>query len=188
MFHPAVELRPVDPVIGLGLVATRPIPMGTVTWALCSLEQVFDQQTFDRFPRTYRPFLDRYTYRTRTGEHVLCCDVGRYINHSCDPNTLTLPDLEIEIAIRDIEPGEEITDDYGTFFLEDELVCACGSPHCRGAARPRDPEVLEAIWEEKLLVPMARLPFVPQPLLEIFEGKLLTAAQSAPRPGNHVCA
>ena len=57
----------------------------------------------------------------RDGAHVLWLDDGtgfrvtcelRYINHSKSPNAAYYDTLEV-CAIRDIQPGEEITHDYG---------------------------------------------------------------------------
>jgi SET domain len=57
---------------------------------------------------------------------------GGYINHSCEPNA-GLSDIRTFAAVRDIEPGEEITCDYGTFETERgwTLPCSCGSKQCR---------------------------------------------------------
>jgi hypothetical protein len=55
-----------------------------------------------------------------------------YINHSCDPNAGLDGQIAI-VAMREIEPGEEVTIDYamcdGSPY--DEFDCACGSPRCR---------------------------------------------------------
>ncbi len=56
-----------------------------------------------------------------------------YLNHSCEPNLAICGEREF-VALRDIEPGEELTFDYS--ITEDELpwrmTCACGTPSCRG--------------------------------------------------------
>jgi uncharacterized protein len=58
----------------------------------------------------------------------------RYINHSCDANTV--PGVFCDIAARDIKSGEEVTTDYRHFFIpEGSFTCACGSPLCRGTIR-----------------------------------------------------
>ena len=67
----------------------------------------------------------------------------RYVNHSCQPNCelvevhLTweddLPDeweLWLE-TLTDIEPGEQLTIDYG-WTADVAIPCGCGSPNCRG--------------------------------------------------------
>ena len=58
---------------------------------------------------------------------------GDFINHSCTPNAGLSSSISL-VALRDIEPGEEICFDYamsdGSPY--DEFDCACGSPLCRG--------------------------------------------------------
>lgn len=58
----------------------------------------------------------------------------RYVNHSCQPNAvLRIRQGRAEFyAIRDIEPGEELTADYGESHHEGRLRCACGAPNCKG--------------------------------------------------------
>lgn len=62
-------------------------------------------------------------------------NLARLLNHSCEPNAESrIENGEIWIyAIRDIEPGEEITFNYG-YDLEDykDHVCRCGAPSCVG--------------------------------------------------------
>jgi hypothetical protein len=61
------------------------------------------------------------------------------VNHSCEPNCGLLG-ATILIAMRDIEPGEEITFDYATCdgSAYDEFECACGTAFCRGKITGRD--------------------------------------------------
>jgi hypothetical protein len=61
------------------------------------------------------------------------------VNHSCEPNCGLLG-ATILIAMRDIEPGEEITFDYATSDGSDydEFECACGTASCRGKITGRD--------------------------------------------------
>ncbi|MBA0566186.1 hypothetical protein Golob_011029, partial [Gossypium lobatum] len=67
-------------------------------------------------------------------------NLGRFINHSCDPNCRTekwMVNGEICIglfALRDIKKGEEITFDYNyvRVFGAAAKKCHCGSSHCRG--------------------------------------------------------
>ena len=66
-------------------------------------------------------------------------DVGRYGNHSCDPN-LWLADEVTLIARRDIIAGEELTTDYATMtgFEDWSMACHCGTEICRGAVTGAD--------------------------------------------------
>ena len=56
-----------------------------------------------------------------------------YINHCCDPNA-GLNSQNSLVALRDIEPGEEVCFDYAMSdgCSYDEFECACNSPLCRG--------------------------------------------------------
>jgi hypothetical protein len=60
---------------------------------------------------------------------------ARFINHSCAPNceAEVAEDRIWIVAHRDIQPGEEITFNYG-FDLEDykEYPCHCRAPNCVG--------------------------------------------------------
>lgn len=187
MILPDVELHRVGPRIGHGVFATRDIPRGTIVWVLCRLEQVFSPAEYATFQPPYRAYLDKYTYATAAGDRVLCCDIGRYVNHSCEPSTLTLPGTELEIAVRDIRAGEQLTDDYGTLFLDAELVCLCGSPHCRGTVRVDDAERLEPLWTERVLAALPDVERVEQPLAGFLDDRhravlsgRLPSAEAAP--------
>jgi len=78
-------------------------------------------------------------------------NISRYINHSCDPNAT----IELWIvnrfprmgffAIKDIQPGEEITFDY-MFQRADKNAqkCLCGSANCRGYIRAKNIQTIES--------------------------------------------
>jgi uncharacterized protein len=66
---------------------------------------------------------------------------ARFFNQSCDPNCeSTVEKRRVFIdALRDIEPGEELTYDYQIYLEEGDpdnieavFACRCGSPKCRG--------------------------------------------------------
>jgi uncharacterized protein len=62
-----------------------------------------------------------------------------FINHSCEPNC-GLAQIEgqtILIAIKDIQPYEELTFDYSTWMSGDhwEMECLCGTVCCRKKVR-----------------------------------------------------
>lgn len=59
---------------------------------------------------------------------------SHYINHSCEPNCYmkTLYGHILFFALRDIEPGEEITADYVSTLHPDHKRCTCKAPTCRG--------------------------------------------------------
>jgi uncharacterized protein len=57
-----------------------------------------------------------------------------YINHSCEPNAFmrTIYGHVLFFALRDIEPGEEITIDYEQTLHPNSKRCRCGARNCRG--------------------------------------------------------
>jgi hypothetical protein len=58
---------------------------------------------------------------------------GDYVNHSCNPNAGLLGQIVL-VAMRDIQPGEEVCFDYAMSDTTpyDEFDCACGAADCRG--------------------------------------------------------
>jgi uncharacterized protein len=65
-------------------------------------------------------------------------DATAYINHSCAPNAFMriVPGEKVAFfALRDIEPGEEITMNYRD--PDHPPVCRCGAANCRSRPRGR---------------------------------------------------
>ena len=83
------------------------------------------------------------------------------VNHSCDPNTaVIIDDVTPHVflaAIRDIEPGEEVTYDYSATMLNDdwEAPCTCGSTICRGKIQEFKhlPEAVRTRYRALTIVP-----------------------------------
>lgn len=64
----------------------------------------------------FKKHLMTYAYISKGHAHgmlVLCCDNERFVNHSENPNSITVGDTSI--AARDIAVGEEITENYRDF-------------------------------------------------------------------------
>lgn len=170
MLHPHTELRFIDEFMGYGVFATRRIPRGTITWARCELDQTFDPDHVKDLPEIYRSVLDKYSFMDGHGQLVLCWDHGRYVNHSCRPNCLS-PGYDFEIAVRDIEVGEELTDDYGTLNLEWSFECRCGNPGCRGKILPDDLVTHGERWDGEVRQSFPLIAQLKQPLWELVQEK-----------------
>lgn len=175
MIHPHTELRFINATIGHGVVATKFIPAGTITWVLDKLDREFTPEEVSKMENIYRDILDTYTYRNNKGNFVLCWDLGRYVNHSFNSNCLTTA-YDFEIAIRDIHPGEQLTDDYGylnisePFEAEDE-----GSD--RKVVYPDDLLKYYKIWDKELLTVFGKIPNLDQPLKSLLSEKLWQKVQ-----------
>ena len=47
---------------------------------------------------------------------IFCLDDSKYVNHSFNPNTGTIEEHALNaISRKDIQPGEEITEDYSAY-------------------------------------------------------------------------
>ncbi len=71
-------------------------------------------------------------------------NVARYINHSCRPNARPVRRKGIIVALRRIEPGEEITYDYGREYLNyflDNGGCRCAACQEKASRRRRKQRV-----------------------------------------------
>jgi hypothetical protein len=130
-------------VHGLGVFAMKPIAKGTRI-----IEYVGERVSHNEADRRYeeKDANDSHTFLFIVDSKTVI-DAGvdgndaRFFNHSCDPNcesTVEKRRVYIE-AIRDIEPGAELTYDYQIQREDDDpddidavFACRCGFPQCRG--------------------------------------------------------
>jgi hypothetical protein len=137
-------------------------------------------------PESYKSVVQKYCFIDGRGDLVLCWDLARYINHSCDPSCRSAG-YDFEIAIRDIQPGEELTDDYGSLNIEWTFQCSCKTAGCRREIRPDDLLTFADEWDRLIDAPFRAIPAVAQPLCPSRSRKpcarCSTAAGRLPRCG-----
>lgn len=111
-----------SPIEGLGVFAAEDIPEGTVVWRYNpAIDRMLTAGEIAALDENEREFMERYAYLdTRLGLYVLSADNARFCNHSDNANTRGAypadgPVGGIDIAVRDIKAGEEITCDYRSF-------------------------------------------------------------------------
>ena len=169
MLHPDTEVRWISKDIGCGIVATRDIPKGTITWAMDPLDRFFTAPQVAELPDRCRETLLKYSYRNRHGEYVFCWDNTRFMNHSFTPNCITTA-YNFELAVRDIREGEELTNDYGSLnILEPFHACDEGSE--RKVVYPDDLVRHYKQWDEKLEGAFKRVNTVEQPLRDMLSAE-----------------
>lgn len=130
-------------VHGLGVFAAKAIRKGTRI-----IEYVGERVSHDEADRRYeeKDANDSHTFLFIVDSKTVI-DAGtdgndaRFFNHSCDPNcesTVEKKRVYIE-AIRDIEPGTELTYDYQIYReegdpdnIDEVFACRCGFANCRG--------------------------------------------------------
>ncbi len=174
MIHPATELRYISPSIGFGVFATAFIPKGTIVYVQDALEIVLPADHPLLSTEIYQPILEKYSTVEKDGSRLLSWDIARYVNHSCQSNSLSTG-YGFEIAVRNIQSGEEITDDYGLFNLPYDMPCACGHPDCRRSIRPSDFSHLIDRWDNQLHAALAQLIPLEQPLWRLLDAETQTA-------------
>ena len=167
MIHPDTEIRFINDDVGLGVIAKRPIPCGTVTWVMDSLDRTFSPADLDQLQQPVREVLDRYSYRNRDGHYVYCWDHAKYMNHSFHSNCL-LTAYGLEIAVRDIAAGEGLTNDYGCFNII-ESFAPCEEQGSRQIVQPDDLKNYHQEWDAKIQSSVKFLPKVEQALRGLIE-------------------
>lgn len=164
MIHPDTELRFINPKIGFGVIATRPIPRGTLTWVRDSLDQVLTEQQVEHLPPSLMKDFLKFSYYDSQGRYVLCWDTCRFMNHSCDPNVVLPGSDDFEIAVRDIEPGEQLSGDYATYNRDAGFRCFCESARCRHIIERADRHQLTERLDKLVQEAIGCIRQVPQPL------------------------
>ncbi|MGE3246456.1 MAG: SET domain-containing protein-lysine N-methyltransferase [Beijerinckiaceae bacterium] len=80
----------------------------------------------------------KYTIQLDAQRHVLNEDSDwDLMNHACEPNVRIDVQSREMVAVRDIEPGEELNFNYNTteWSMTSPFACGCGSPKCAGEIR-----------------------------------------------------
>ncbi len=164
MIHPDTELRYKNADVGNGVFATRAIPAGTIVWALCPLDRRLTPVERAALAPASRDLVDLYAYVDAAGDFILCWDHGRFVNHSCQPAMVGLgPDMEV--AVRDLAPGDELSCDYGSLNLLQPLACRCGAAACRGQIGASDLLRIAGELDNAAAQVLPRIGQVPQPLM-----------------------
>ncbi|MEQ8417606.1 MAG: SET domain-containing protein [Imperialibacter sp.] len=177
MIHPHTELRLVNDTVGYGVFATEFIPEGTITYIRDSLELEITPEAFEKCVPLLQEKIERYSYIDQRGVRVVSWDLAKYVNHCCQCNTMSTG-YGFEIAIRDIFPGEQITDEYGIFNMTERIDLLCDKPGCRGSVSADDFDAYYPKWDETLKQSLAKLKQVQQPLMPLMEEETVEQLES----------
>lgn len=171
MIHPDTELRKVNDIIGYGVFARRFIPKGSIVYVKDPLEIEVTPEQFETMDAQLQAAVNWFSYIDETGCRIVSWDIAKYVNHSCDANTISTG-YGFEIAVRDIAPGEEITDEYGIFNLPEVLRCRCGAANCRGVISQDDWDIYGRVWDKCARAALQFLPQVAQPLMKFIDTRI----------------
>ncbi|MDE2074983.1 MAG: SET domain-containing protein [Alphaproteobacteria bacterium] len=116
-----------SPIHGIGVFATEFIRKGTIIWKFTPVTDILikPSEVFE-FPHFEKSYVHQYAYLSkRSNLYVLHTDNARFINHSENPNMISVPTNrsteDIDIALRDIFEGEELTSNYDEYDKEFHL-------------------------------------------------------------------
>jgi len=173
MMHPDTVMAKVNDKKGLGVIATKFIPKGTIVYAIDPIDTKVPLNSPLLDDPRYGDIVRRYGYATGPEGYVIGWDHSKYVNHSCAPNTISTG-WGFEIAIKDIAEGEEVVDEYGLFNIESDLRCACGAPGCRGYISRNDWEALTPVWDSWVKDSLKQFEKVDQPMLKYINGPVVS--------------
>lgn len=168
MIHPKTELKFINDHVGYGVFATENIPEGTIVYVKDSLELVISPTDYLIHSEEVKQVIEKYSYIDPHGNRVISWDFAKYVNHCCNCNTISTG-YGFEIAIRDIQKGEQITDEYGIFNLTTEMEVSCGMENCRKKIKPDDFDTYYKDWDKKIKSSITHLFEVEQPLMPFIE-------------------
>ncbi|MDE2019457.1 MAG: SET domain-containing protein [Patescibacteria group bacterium] len=120
------SVRP-SSIHGLGLFANKAIPEGTRIWQYSpGLDAEIDPAHFEKLSQRGKDFILFYGFLSRkSGNYHLSYDNVRFINHAEQGNVTvdtSVDDVEYPlIAARDIQAGEELTQNYYDFDNNHQL-------------------------------------------------------------------
>lgn len=125
----------ISPSIGAperGVLADRMFEAGERVFTVCG--PILSSPTIYSFQLDESHHIDPRERDGRSG-------IGHFVNHSCSPTTgwggIGIEEGRVGIqfvALRRLQPGEEVTFDYATneYDTAAKNPCRCGSPECRG--------------------------------------------------------
>lgn len=170
MMHPDTEIRFISEEIGHGVVAIKKIPKGTITWVQDELDQIYTPEEVSKMGKLSQLMIDKYTFRNNKGNFVLCWDLAKYVNHSFKSNCISSA-YDFEIAVCDILPGEELTDDYGYLNIS-KAFKAKDEGAVRTTVYPDDLLHFHEEWDSGLEKAFANFDKVNQPLKDLISAEI----------------
>ncbi|NVM36825.1 MAG: SET domain-containing protein [Candidatus Lokiarchaeota archaeon] len=114
---------------GLGLFAKKKIPKGTIWWHARPQDVLIiskghfltlNSSHKTTFIRDFMHYILTYSYYERDLDALIfCLDNSRFVNHSFNANSGASEDENgfCAVALKNIQPGEEITEDYSKYTL-----------------------------------------------------------------------
>lgn len=178
MIIPWVRIVWISDQKGYGLVATRPIPKGTITFVQDGLDIVISEDTYAKVDPGLLEYIEKYSYEDYLGNRIVSWDLAKYMNHDDHANTLTTG-YGFEVAVRDVEEGEELTDDYRIFSTHHDTIFFHENRKIEDL-KPW-PDDLLFDWDKRVRDSLLSLPGTEQPLLSFIQPDTWNEIRRLPR-------
>ena len=178
MIIPWVRIVWISDQKGYGLVATRPIPKGTITFVQDGLDIVISEDGYDKVDPGLREYIEKYSYEDYLGNRIVSWDLAKYMNHDDHANTLTTG-YGFEVAVCDVGEGEELTDDYRIFSTHHDTNFFHENRKIEDL-KPW-PDDLLFDWDKRVKDSLLRLPRTEQPLLSFIQPDTWNELRKLPR-------
>ena len=152
---------------GEGIFAGESIPKGTIVFYYSSNDVYVSKKEFQCSSNFEKQQIYKFGVEDEYGNWIV---TDGDANHSCDANILSMfvDGLYCDVAVKDIQIGEEITIDYGLFYSSFpwKMTCRCHSCNCRGifgSGIAIDSQTLE-LWNSRISEAADRIHHVRQAL------------------------
>jgi hypothetical protein len=138
MIHPETYIAKTP--MGLGLFAKKKFNRGEILWIVDDFDVKIPLRAYQGMDAAQKAKFNIYSYLDYENRVIVPWDEGKYVNHSCAPNSTGVLQYDnISIALRDIEKVEEIVEDYYCYFGHFEtFACSCGARNCRRQIKQED--------------------------------------------------
>ncbi len=174
MFLVQTELRN-SSVHGFGVFAREFIPAGTRVWEyLDGFDRRMSPEFVASLPEVARQTVLHYCAFWK-GAYGTSADNSRFLNHSFTPNLRSFEEPDCDVALRDIQIGEELTEDYREFDARfSERGISEGREGIPQASSLHDPEADDtygdpAYWMEQASAAEAKYAVLREEVIEALE-------------------
>lgn len=178
MILESIRIKWISDQKGYGLFASQFIPKGTVIFVSDELDIVLDEASYQakikKSPHL-ASVIEKYCYEDNKSNRIICWDFSKYFNHCCYPNSLSTG-YGFEVAIKDIQVGEEITDDYRIFSVGHEISkLDCVKANCLNTFDYNKDHVKN--WDENIKAALVLFHQVDQPLRKFIDENTISSLE-----------
>lgn len=119
-----------------------------------------------------KEYIYKYSYLDTDGLYLLHWDHAKYMNHSFNPNCVDTA-YDFQLASRDIQPGDQLTCDYGVLGDDEEFECIPEEGSSRTKVMANDYVICYAEWDEMAKTTFEYFNTVEQPLKYLIKEKYI---------------